>query len=128
MAIQIDLRLEKQIINTYIPMDKLFDMLGIEYSLHSNMYCPFHENVHSPAAHLHTDSNRLWCYSEQRMYGSWDVYKVYYPKIDTNKLAEAIVNKIGIEEIENRLGQIENKNEIPFLKDLDKFKERKDKL
>ena len=89
---------------------------------------PFHENVHSPAAHLHTDSNRLWCYSEQRMYGSWDVYKVYYPKIDTNKLAEAIVNKIGIEEIENRLGQIENKNEIPFLKDLDKFKERKDKL
>ena len=76
MAIQIDLKLEKQIINTYIPMDKLFDMLGIEYSLHSNMYCPFHENVHSPAAHLHTDSNRLWCYSEQRMYGSWDVYKV----------------------------------------------------
>lgn len=60
MAIQIDLKLEKQIINTYIPMDKLFDMLGIEYSLHSNMYCPFHENIHSPAAHLHTDSNRLW--------------------------------------------------------------------
>ena len=42
MEEKIDLLLEKKIINTYIRMTDLFDKLGIEYSEHSNMYCPFH--------------------------------------------------------------------------------------
>ena len=124
--------LEKQIINTYIPITKIMDMANIPYNMYSNFMCPFHYNTETPAAHLYVESSdgggKIWCYSEQRMYGSWDVYKVYYPKIDTNKLAQLIVDKIGIDEIENKIGQIENKNEIPFLKDLDKFKERKNRL
>lgn len=37
---KIDVVLERKIINHYIKMTDLFDKLGIEYSEHSNMFCP----------------------------------------------------------------------------------------
>ena len=37
---KIDVVLERKIINHYILMTDLFDKLGIEYSEHSNMFCP----------------------------------------------------------------------------------------
>ena len=125
MEIIIDKKLEIKIINHYIKMTDLFDKLGIEYSEHSNMFCPFHGNFNTPSAHYHTDSNLLWCYSENRMYGSWDVLKQFYPNIDTNKLAKGIAEKFGIEEIEKTLGAIEIDTKIPFENSLKKFKEGK---
>ena len=125
MEEKIDLLLEKKIINTYIRMTDLFDKLGIEYSEHSNMYCPFHGNFNTPSAHYHTDSNRLWCYSENRMYGSWDVLKQFYPNIDINKIAVGIAKKLGIEEIEKKLGELELDTTIPYEESLKKFKQNK---
>lgn len=122
---RIDLNLERKIINHYIKMTDLFDKLGIEYSEHSNMFCPFHENVSTPAAHYHTDSNLLWCYSEQRMYGSWNVLKIFYPNVNTNKLAIGIAKKFGLERIERELGELELNNDIPFMKELEQFKTNK---
>ena len=40
MEENIDKRLEIRVINHFIPMTQLFDRLGIEYSEHSNMFCP----------------------------------------------------------------------------------------
>ena len=125
MEEKIDLLLEKKIINTYIRMTDLFDKLGIEYSEHSNMYCPFHGNFNTPSAHYHTDSNLLWCYSENRMYGSWDVLKQFYPNIDINKIAVGIAKKLGIEEIEKKLGELELDTTIPYEESLKKFKQNK---
>lgn len=122
---KIDVALERKIINHYILMTDLFDKLGIEYSEHSNMFCPFHDNTVSPAAHYHTDSNLLWCYSEQRMYGSWNVLKIFYSDVDTNKLAIGIAKKFGLEKIEKELGELELDNSIPFLKELELFKNNK---
>ncbi len=125
MENKIDLILEKKIINTYIKMTDLFDKLGIEYSEHSNMYCPFHGNFNTPSAHYHTDTNLLWCYSENRMYGSWDVLNQFYPNLDINKIAVGIAKKLGIEEIEKKLGELEIDTTIPFEDSLLKFKQGK---
>lgn len=122
---EIDINLERKIINYYIKMTDLFDKLNIDYSEHSNMYCPFHDNTVSPAAHYHTDSNLLWCYSEQRMYGSWDVLKQFYPEMNINKIAVGIAKKLGKSEIEKTLGELELDDNIPYEKALQQFKENK---
>lgn len=120
----IDRNLERKIINKFIPMTSLFEKLGIDYSTHSNMFCPFHHNENTPSAHYHTDSNLLWCYSEQRMYGSYNLLKLYFTEVDTNKIAKGIVEKLGIDEIENQLGTVEYDDTIQFEKSLEKFRER----
>ena len=121
---EIDKKLEIKIINKFIPMTKLFEQLGIDYSTHSNMFCPFHHNENTPSAHYHTDSNLLWCYSEQKMYGSWNLMKQYFPQQDTTKLAINLIKTLGMEKIENELGEVETENTIPYIKSLEKFKER----
>jgi hypothetical protein len=122
---EVDLKLERQVINMFISMPDLFDKLGINYSMHSNMFCPFHYNSNTPSAHYHTDSNLLWCYSEQKMYGSYDLIKQYYKDVDTNKLAKGLINKFGIKYIEDRLGEVELEEEVPYLDALQEFKERR---
>lgn len=121
----IDKQLERKIINYFIPMTQLFDRLGIEYSEHSNMFCPFHDNTETPAAHYHSDSNLLWCYSEQKMYGSWNLIKIYFPNMDTNKIAVGIIKKFGIDEVERVLGSVEIDDSIPFDKSLKLFRDGK---
>lgn len=40
------------------------------YEVGRPTYCPFHENYHTPAAVIYDDkdSQRLWCFSERKMY------------------------------------------------------------
>lgn len=125
---EIDKYLEIKLINWYLPITELMNKANIEYSENSNFLCPFHDNYNTPSAHLYLESNdgggKIWCYSEQRMYGSWDILKLYYPNIDTNKLAIGIIKKFGKDEIEKQLGEVEIDNTIPYIKSLQKFKER----
>lgn len=93
---EIDIQVERFIINRFVSMPKLFDSLGIDYRLTGNMFCAFHHNENTPSAHLYDDETgwRLWCFSEHRMYGAWDVYKRFMPKINTTQLAIKILEKI----------------------------------
>lgn len=56
----------------------------------------FHDNFRTPAAKLYKDDEgyRLWCFSEGRMFGAWDIYKNYMPEINTNQLALMILNRL----------------------------------
>ena len=65
-----------------------------------NFLCPFHHNVNTPSAHLYLDEygSRIWCFSEHKMYGAWNVYKSFIPKISTTKLAELIYSKLSEED------------------------------
>lgn len=127
--IEIDKSLEIKIINHFMPITQLMTRAGIDYREDSNFLCPFHPNYNSPSAHLYLDSSdgggKIWCYSEQRMYGSWNLIKQYFPETNTQKLALGIVQKFGKEEIEKQLGEIEVDNSIPFEKSIQKFKENK---
>lgn len=129
MEEKIDLILEKNIINNFLPITDLLDKLKIDYREDSNFMCPFHPNQRTPSAHLYLDASdgggKIWCYSEQRMYGSWDVLKQFYPNIDINKIAVGIAKKLGIEEIEKKLGELELDTTIPYEESLKRFKQNK---
>lgn len=126
----IDLTAERYIINRYVSMPKLFDSLGIDYRIDGNFMCPFHYNEKTPAAHLYSDANgyRLWCFSEGRMYGAWDTYKAYLPKINTRKLASMIYEKMSESDkkrLENEIGNDIELEVLPYKDSLIKFKQRK---
>lgn len=127
----LDIQSEKYIINTYVSMMKLFDRLHIDYRLNGNMFCPFHENTRTMAAHLYLEedgSQLVWCFSEHKMYGSWDVYKKFLPDVDTNKLALLILNSFSESkqnEILKNVGNEQDFKEIPFKKSLVDFKKSK---
>lgn len=62
------------------------------------------------------------------MYGAWNVYKTYLPKINTNKLAQEIFNRMTFEQqkkLLNDIGIEEELNEIPYKQALIKFKSNK---
>lgn len=127
MVQHIDLLLERYIINKYISMPKLFDSLGIDYRVNANMYCPFHRNENTPSAHLYHDEigYRLWCFSENRMYGAWNVYKAFISNINTNQLALMIFNRLSEDDQKNLLNELGTESEpdtLPYQKELDKFK------
>lgn len=75
MNIQFDIQpaFQKFVINRMLPLDTVFDFLGIDYSIGSNMYCPFHDDSNHPSAKYFTSEDgvgSVWCFSEQRMYFS----------------------------------------------------------
>lgn len=126
----IDLKTERYIINRFVSMPKLFDSLGIDYRINANMFCPFHLNENTPAAHLYADEDgyRLWCFSESKMYGAWNVYKTFLPKIDTNKLALLIFNKLPEDVQEKVLSELDIEQDVsslPYQKELQDFKRHK---
>lgn len=130
MIEHIDLKTERYIINRFISMPKLFDSLGIDYRVNANMFCPFHLNENTPAAHLYADETgyRLWCFAESRMYGAWNVYKAFMSNIDTNKLALMILNKLSVEDqkkIFNELGAEQELKILPYQNQLQEFKQHK---
>lgn len=48
------------------------------YTPNRTCYCPFHDNVESPAAAIYDDDNgeRLFCFSERKMYSSADALEI----------------------------------------------------
>lgn len=90
----------------------------------------FHDNENTPSAHLYHDENgyRLWCFSENKMYGAWNIYKEFLPNINTNKLALQLFNSLSESNQKEILNNIDNEQELeslPYKKDLEDFKFRK---
>ena len=90
----------------------------------------FHLNENTPAAHLYHDDNgyRLWCFSEYKMYGSWNIYKTFLPNINTNKLALLIFNNLSPETQKQLLEDLnveKDRNILLYNKSLLEFKEHK---
>lgn len=62
------------------------------------------------------------------MYCSWNIYKTFMPKINTNKLAKLIYDKMSIEDqnkLLNDLGIEKDLNNIPYKEALIDFKANK---
>ena len=63
-----DKKFVRFVINKYLPIHKLFEMIEQRWSYDYNVFCPFHDNHDTPAARLYKDSNTLYCFSEQKGY------------------------------------------------------------
>ena len=130
MVEYIDKSTERYIISRYMDMTKLFNRLDIDWTLNGNMFCPFHENTRTRAAHLYLEDDKsysLFCFSEHKMFTSYDVYKEFLRDVDTNQLALKTINMFPEEEQERILFDVGNERdlkELPFKEDLEKFRKR----
>ena len=65
-------------------MKALLESLHIEVKPNGVMYCPFHDNQNTPAAHLYKEkdgSYTIYCFSENKVFTNTDLYKNYLPDI-----------------------------------------------
>lgn len=125
-----DRKLAKFLLNYYISM---FDLLK-RYNYHpkdvNNMYCPFHHNIHTPAAKMYRDQYGwvLWCFNEKRIFTTWDVYEQLL-NIDPMVIANKLWSKLTVEQqqsIMNIAGnQVDFEGDVPYLEELKAFSTRK---
>lgn len=74
------------VINKKYNLGKLLEGLGYDIS-GSNMYCPFHpdEMTGKPSAKYHADTDRLYCFSENKSYSAYHAIKLLYG-LDVDKV------------------------------------------
>lgn len=113
-----DKKLVYYIINHYIDMRKLLRKLHIEVRANNSMYCPFHDNTNTPAAHLYKEedgSHTIYCYSEDKLFSNVDLYKNFLPDIDLEELANLLYKNLSSVEREKIFDNINHPYEPPEL-------------
>ena len=123
-----DKKLIYYIVNHYIDMRKLLRKLGIDVKANNSMYCPFHDNQNTPAAHLYQSEDKsycIWCYAEDKRFSNADLYKTYLPEINLAELATLLYNNLPEEEknsIADKVNQVYELPELPYNTALQAFK------
>ena len=106
------------IVNHYIDTKQLLKSLHINVRANNAMFCPFHDNTDTPAAHLYKEedgSYKIYCYSEDRVYSNADLYKNYLPEIDLLDLATLLYANLPEEEKAKMSDKINKPYELPVL-------------
>ena len=125
-----DKRTERFIINRFIDMSKLLASLNIDVAANNTMFCPFHDNTRTKAAHFYPDDENgpcIFCYAEHRLYTNYDVYKILIPEVNTSELAQAIYARLTKDQkdfIESNINSERELPELPYIDGLRKFKKR----
>lgn len=125
-----DYRLARFLLMYYVDMFKLMERLHLNPREHGNMFCPFHNNIHTPSSKLYKDKYGwvLFCFNEKKIFTTWDVYEKVMG-IDPMVIAKEIWNKLTDEqkkEIENISGSQEDfAGDVPFMDELEQFKQGK---
>lgn len=123
-------KLVKAIINRYINLRELMESDGNYVAPNGTMFCPFHSNSNTKAAHYYDDEGGgcVFCFAEYRQYTAYDYYTILKQDIDVNALAELIWSKLPKSEQDafiTNLGVQEQLAELPYLPALQQFKEGK---
>lgn len=125
-----DKYLARFILSYYVDMFQLMQRLKLHPKDVNNMFCPFHHNVNSPSAKMYKDTYGwcLWCFSERKMYTTYDVYEQILGA-DPLKVAQIIWNRLSPEEqkkVQDICGnQDDFEGDVPFMEDLDLFSQGK---
>lgn len=125
-----DKQTERFIINRYIEMTKLFDYLGLHVDPNGQMFCPFHENTRTKAAHFYPDDEHgpcIFCYAEHRLFTNYDLYQTYLPDINLTELAQAIFDRLDQTQKDYITTNVNSERvlpELPYMDALRKFKKR----
>ena len=90
-------RKEIQWINRNLPLKDFLDELNVEIPQNGVIFCPWHDNKETPAAKYYSDSNKVWCFADQKMYGAYDAMKLL--GFDEDKIKSYVPEDIsGFEE------------------------------
>lgn len=57
-------------------MADLLRELGVEIPQNGQIFCPFHDNTRTEAAKYYEDTNKVWCFAEQKMYHAYDAMRL----------------------------------------------------
>lgn len=116
------------IINHFIDMKALLSSLHIDVKPNGVMFCPFHSNQNTPAAHIYQEedgSSTIYCFSENRVFTNVDLYKTYLPTINLEDLAQLLYSKLP-KELQDKLSSnvpvTSIANSIPYIDALESFK------
>lgn len=75
-----DPKILRMIAETYVTFQKLDRRLANLGLINANIFCPFHDNRHSPAAKAYYDEERsIWvihCFAEHRTFTTYDYIKI----------------------------------------------------
>lgn len=84
-----------EVINKKFNMGKLLRNLGYEID-YGNIYCPFHddESTGKPSAKYHSDTDKLYCFSENKMYSAYHALKILYGQ-DINEIFHSIWSQMS---------------------------------
>ena len=117
-----DKKFVKYVVNKCISCYRMMQMLDLTPTYTHNVYCPFHDNVDTPAARMYKaadGSDSIFCYSEHKVYRSSD----FITKGLVNYRLESIFYKTWIQlppEVQTQL--IDNYNgDVSYIPE--KFKE-----
>lgn len=99
-----------EVINKRYNLGKLLTNLGIDIS-GSNMYCPFHpdEMTGKPSAKYHSDSDKVYCFSENKSYSAYHAIKLLYG-LNVDKVFMDIWKDMPLEERHELMDKYEGGN------------------
>lgn len=63
-------------VNEVISMRDMLVEYGSDVSPSGLLFCPFHDDENKKSAKYFSDSNKMWCFVERKLYGSYDVMKL----------------------------------------------------
>lgn len=89
---------EEYVINYKVPFPIILTKAGYEgYSYSGKVFCPFHDNYNSPAAKIFKDEDgdKLYCFSEHKLYRPVDVIKNKLISISISTLYENIWKQLS---------------------------------
>lgn len=128
-------------LNMSVNISELLELAGVEIPYNGVVFCPFHPNVNTKSGKVFTDTNKLYCFSEQKLYGSYDVMKMLL-KWDEAKILSKLPKDIALKMVDFKNGEVKipivdkqtvqefkNDKDLPkYLNVLNKFWTYRDKL
>lgn len=97
------------VINSHFKLSDLLREYGC-YIDGSTMYCPFHDDdiTGKPSAKYHSDTDLLYCFSENRVYSAYHALKILFGK-DVNFIFKKIWSSLSREERLSYIGKYDEK-------------------
>lgn len=97
------------VINSHFKLSVLLREYGC-YIDGSTMYCPFHDDdiTGKPSAKYHSDTDLLYCFSENRVYSAYHALKILFGK-DVNFIFKKIWSSLSREERLSYIGKYDEK-------------------
>ena len=66
----------RQIANQKFNMKKLLKRYDyLDHVGQSHILCPFHDDINNPSARYFEDTDKLYCFTERKLYGAYDMLR-----------------------------------------------------
>lgn len=120
---------ERFVINFYGDLPTILKNIDVHVQYNGLFLCPMHDNYNTPAAKIFKDENgwAFYCFSEQRQYGTYDVYKEIYKynmKVVFRELWSRLTNAQK-DLMMNKFGEYNESGEVACEEYYKAFKDRK---